>query len=365
MTDSKNSWWELDLKYKPDFEIAMKRIYAWYNQQMIDRPPIRFTAHNADFSGAKTLGERTWPSLKDKWFDTEFQIDFFIASLENKKFYAETFPVYWPNLGPEVFSAFYGAPLEYQEVTSYSVPIVRDWEDISKIKLDMNNEYFRKIEEMTRVGIEKGKGLFMTGYTDIHPGVDCAASWRDPQEFCIDLLTEPEKAKELIEIACVDFQNVFDYFDNILKANKQLSVTWMGVPSFGKMHIPSCDFSSLISKEHFEEFCLHVTQREVKTMTHNVYHVDGKGVAKNIDKLLEIPEINAIQWVQGMGDDLPILQWMPLIKKIQDAGKSVVVDLQLSELDEFIANMKPEGLLLCITAEESIQPDIIKRVEKW
>jgi hypothetical protein len=43
----------------------------------------------------------------------------------------------------------------------------------------------------------------------------------------------------------------------------------------------------------------------------------------------------------------------------------VVVDLQLSELDEFIANMKPEGLLLCITAEESIQPDIIKRVEKW
>ena len=37
--------WNLELEGKPDFEKAMQRIYAWYNQEMIDRPPIRFSAH--------------------------------------------------------------------------------------------------------------------------------------------------------------------------------------------------------------------------------------------------------------------------------------------------------------------------------
>ena len=40
--------WNLELEGKPDFEKAMQRIYAWYNQEMIDRPPIRFSADEKD-----------------------------------------------------------------------------------------------------------------------------------------------------------------------------------------------------------------------------------------------------------------------------------------------------------------------------
>ena len=88
-------------------------------------------------------------------------------------------------------------------------------------------------------------------------------------------------------------------------------------------------------------------------------------MARNLGRLLEIPEIQAIQWVQGLGRDLPIMQWVPLIKKIRAAGKSVVVDLQPSELENFIAAMPPEGIFLCIAAPEEIQLDIIRRVERW
>jgi hypothetical protein len=41
------------------------------------------------------------------------------------------------------------------------------------------------------------------------------------------------------------------------------------------------------------------------------------------------------------------------------------VDLQVCELESFISAMKPEGLYLCIAAEEKDQEDIIKRVERW
>ena len=100
-------------------------------------------------------------------------------------------------------------------------------------------------------------------------------------------------------------------------------------------------------------------------MTHNIFHVDGKGMLRHLDHILSIPEIHAIQWVQGVGDDLSIRQWLPVIRKIQAAGKGVVVDLQLSELEPFIAAMKSDGLYLCIAAEEADQPDIVKRLEKW
>ena len=140
---------------------------------------------------------------------------------------------------------------------------------------------------------------------------------------------------------------------------------WIGKPSYGKMHIPSCDFSSMISPGQFEEFVLPVIQNEVKRMTHNIFHLDGKGVAEHLDYLLAIPEINAFQWVQGAGETYPIMQWLPLIKKNQAAGKSVMVILQANEHDGFIKAMDPQGLLLYIIAEPEIQTDIIKRVGKW
>jgi hypothetical protein len=331
---------------------------------MIDRPPIRFSAHNAEFAVSPHL-KKSWPSLKDRWLDSENQVDLFIDSIRGRKFYAETFPVFWPNLGPEVYTAFHGSELEYMEITTYTIPLVKEWEDISKIKFDWNNPYLKKIEEMTRIALEKCKGNFMVGYTDLHPGMDCVAAWRDPQQLCLDMLIYPDEVKQLIKLANQHFQELYDYFDTMLKNQNQLSVTWMGIPSFGKMHVPSCDFSAMLSPEQFDEFCLPVIVDEVKAMTHNIFHLDGKGVAKNIDRILDLQEINAIQWVQGMGDDAPILQWIPFIKRIQDAGKSVVVDLQLNELDDFINEMDPKGLLLCIAADEKIQPDIIKQIEKW
>jgi hypothetical protein len=86
---------------------------------------------------------------------------------------------------------------------------------------------------------------------------------------------------------------------------------------------------------------------------------------RHLDHILNISGIQAIQWAQGVGNDLPIGQWLPLIRKIQAAGKGVVVDLQLSELEPFIAAMKPSGLYLCIAADEKDQPSILKRLEKW
>ncbi|MFN8452925.1 MAG: hypothetical protein U0521_30995, partial [Anaerolineae bacterium] len=254
MKPQQTDGWDVELGTMPGFEMAMKRVDAWFEGAILDRAPIRFQAHNAFIESANAAYPS--PNLKDRWFDAEFQVETYLASIRGKTFHGETFPVFWPNLGPEVYAAFYGSELEYGEVTAWSKPLVRDWSDTECIRLDMDNPYIRKLDEMTRLAIERCRGRALVGYTDLHPGVDCAAAWRSPEQFCIDLIEAPEESKRLIDRAIGDFERIYDHFDALLKSEKQLSVSWMGIPSFGRMHIPSCDFSSLISPRHFEEFCL-------------------------------------------------------------------------------------------------------------
>jgi hypothetical protein len=255
----------MDLQGKPDFGEALRRIEAWFNHETLDRPPVRFAEHNADFASSPKLAGRTWPSLKTRWFDAEFQVDFFLESIRNRTFYGETFPLFWPNLGPNVYAAFHGGELDYGEVTSWIRHCIHDWNDLQRVKFSRDNEYFRGIEDLTRVALEKCAGKFMVGYTDLHGSLDCVADWRNPQQLCLDIVDNPEKVQAMLRLANQNFFHVFDHYDGVLKAHGQLSITWMGIPSRGKMHIPSCDFTSMTSTETFCEFYLPTLQKEVRT----------------------------------------------------------------------------------------------------
>ena len=365
--EKQQTWWTVEIEGMKDFDMSMKRVYAWYENEIIDRPPVRFVAHNAFLESAKEDISQLPPAEKKAWwFDAEIQIELFIKSIEGRRFHGETFPVFFPNLGPDVYASFYGAELEFGEVTSWSIPLVREWADAEELQLDKDNEYFRKLEELTRLALDQCSGKFLVGFTDLHPGLDCVAAWRDPQQLCFDMIDNPKMVKELANRAIIDFESIYDLFDILLKAHNQLSVSWMGIPSFERMHIPSCDFSTLISQVFFVEFGLPILQREVQTMTHNIFHVDGKGVARHLEAILNVPQVHALQWVQGVGDDKPIMQWVPFLKELQGRGVPTIVDLTKNELDAFIAEMKPKGLFLWIeTTSEEEELEILNRLAKW
>jgi len=355
----------LELEGMPHFGDAMRRVSAWYEQAVIDRPPIRFARHNVQHGAGQPLDTSRWPTLKDRWFDAEYQVDQFIQRIEGCLFHAETFPVFWPNLGPEIYAAFYGCDLEFQDVTSYAKPIVHDWDDMATLRLDTENPYLKKIDEITRVAIERAPGQFLIGYTDLHPGIDCAAAWRDPQSLCIDMAMEPDDVMILVDLAYRDFVRIFKHFVAPLMAHQGISAGWMCIPCQGQLHLPAADFASLVSPQMFDEFILPSLAQQMEHADRNIFHMDGRGVAKNIDRILELPRLDAIQWAQGIGSDRPILQWVPLIKKIQAAGKSVIVDIAPDELEDFIGSVRPEGIYLWIAADPGTEEAIIRRTESW
>lgn len=359
----------LELQKMPHAEQAMKRVAAWFEQAILDRVPVRFSRHNSQYDTSTALDTQRWPNMKARWFDAEYQVDSFLASLEQATFNAETFPLYWPNLGPEIYASFFGVELEFGEVTSWSKACIHDIEEddqLEKIRFDPLNPYLKAIDAMTRLAVEKCRGKALVGMSCLGPGIDCVAGWREPQELCMDLILNPDRVKMLMQRSLEPFNDCYEHFHKILTSAGQPSIGWMGIPVIGKTHIVQADFSNMISPAQFNEFCLPYFDEELKNIDHAIFHMDGKGVAHHLDRLLEIKKIKAIQWVQGVGDDQPILQWLPLIRKIQTTGKSVVVDLVPEELEEFISSMKPEGLFLCIsTHNDADQPELLKRIQRW
>jgi len=359
-----------DLETKPDFEMAMRRVEAWFKNDIIDRAPVRFSKHNAQYDAAKEHASKKseWKSLKDRWMDAEYQVDSFIREARKGTYLAETFPVFWPNLGPDIYAAFFGCQLDYDETTSWSHPIINDMSEVSDSNLpvfDSENVYLKKLKDMTDISLEKCAGVAITGMTSWCPGIDTVAAWRSPSNLCLDLLLEPERVKMLLTTSMKPWHQLFDDFYAKIEAHQIPSVSWMDIPCWGKSHIAQTDFANMISPEQFEEFCLPALREEIKGMDPVIFHMDGKGVARHLDFLLQEPNITAIQWVQGVGDDEPLLQWTPLIKKIQAAGKSVVIDFKHAELDGLMQVLDPKGLFLCIDAEPEAQPAIIKKLEKW
>jgi len=354
------------LATKPDFERCLQRIEAWYHHAVIDRPPVRFYRHNAQYDKGQPLDRSRWSSLEARWMDTEYQVETFILSLQGKVFRAETFPVFVPKLGPSVYSAFYGGRLEFAEVTSWYEPVITDFDDLSALGGNpFASTYFLKMVELTLAGVAQADDRFWVGYPDLHPSLDCVAAWCGAEPLLLTMAVEPEKLAPVLDLSVRDFHRIFDHFHDLLAPRGHPSVTWLNIPCRGKFHVPSCDTGSMISPAHFREWVLPLLRCEMAGMDRAVYHVDGKGVAQHLDAILAQPDIQAIQWVQGVGTDWPILQWIPLLKRILAAGRSVIVDVPREELDEFIAQMPREGVFLCLGVDDAEQEDVLRRVTRW
>ena len=352
------------MRLKPDFEKSMARIEAWYGREIVDRPPVYFMQSEGKAKAAAFDEKYHFDNLIERWEDSEYQLARFRTLLPDQPLLGDGFPVYMPNLGPNFFAACYGGTIEYTQDTSWTEHILKD--GYRPLCIDFNNYYFQKIEEMTDLALEQADDEFLVGYTDLHPGLDCVASFRGSETLCMDLFEHPDQIKQLAMQTIDDYQKMFDHYNQKLLDHRQLSVSWMGIPSRQSMHIPSCDFSFMISPDDFAEFGLPVLEKELEIAEYNIFHVDGPGVARHIDAIAQFPQIQAMQWVQGAGENEPVMQWVPLIQKIQALGKAVVVYVHPHEIDNFTSAVKPQGIYLFIDEDDrENQQQILRKIEKW
>ena len=352
-------------KLKPDYEMTKKRFDAFWEGEIIDRPPVGLAV---SVENPKPLPQKKHKSHEERWLDIDFRVELEAAYLNNRKYLGDSLPIAFPNMGPEIFSAWCGCGYNFGEETTWSEPCILSWEeDGDKGDLDMNHPLFKKTEEFTRKLIERGRGEFITGLTDFHPGGDHLAALRDPQELAMDMIENVEYVKEKLKSAEKDFFKAYLYFYDILRAENLPITSWLSIIYDGLFYIPSNDFSYMISKEMFDDVFLPGIINECRFYEKCIYHLDGEGALRHLDSLLEIGELDGVQWVPGAGH-AGFHKHIVTYKKIQGKGKLVQLWLKVDELPLLFENLKPEGIWVSHVSgvqDEYTANEVMKRIEKW
>jgi hypothetical protein len=120
----------------------------------------------------------------------------------------------------------------------------------------------------------------------------------------------------------------------------------------------------MISPELFREFALKELRLACKSMDYSLYHLDGVEQIRHLDLLLSIDELDMIQWTSVVGQQ-PAVDYIPVLKKIQEAGKCLLLNVNADYVERLLTELSSKGLYIVTeTNSEDEARDLVKLVEK-
>ena len=349
----------ITLEFKPDFDDARRRWDAFWNHEIIDRPVINITA-------PKDPGKKTPGGSYMEGHDGNFDAP--IASLlertANTYYGGDAMPCYTPSFGPDMFAAFIGAELQFStdsKGTNWAVPFADDWEDVLPLELNEDSVYWQRMLEFMRRLAEATTGKMIVAHIDLHSNLDALSAIRNPQRLCEDFMDQPEVIDRANGCVRALYAPIYDALYEAGQMHRYGTLGWVPAYHFGKTNTVQCDFACMVSPALFRRYILPALEEETTHLDHTLYHYDGPDALVHFDGLMGLKSLDGIQWTPGSGQK-PFIQWMDLLKKMQDAGKVLYIPCTLEELPVYHKELKPEGVFYCTSAPSVEEAD---KAVKW
>ncbi len=347
------------LVWKPDFAKTAARFEAWWRRELIDRPPVSLSIAP---SRPPESPARSHASLRQRWMDVEYVVDSAIAQMQSTEYAGDSFPIFNPNLGPEITATLFGCELSFSESTSWTSPVVHspdDWATVLDRQPDFDNVYWRTIELMTDYAIQRSEGRFLVGITDLHGGYDILAGLRDPQDLCMDVIDCPDLLKQVGRHVSSGYVQAFERSYAKVAAAGFGSTCWCPLYHAGPAYVPSCDFWCMVSNDFARDVILPDILIEMAPLKRNIFHLDGPQALRHLDLLLDLPKLDAVQWVFGSGNG-PASKWIDVYRRIAATGKSVQI-LAESAADALtvLDALGPKGLWLYVSESFQTRPQAL------
>ena len=331
--------------WKPNLEETKKHYIDWWNHRGI---VLNMWEHFQE--GVKPHAEVPMPpapkSLDQKWFDPEWRAEYLDWYVAHSSMKADMLPVANTQLGPGSLAAILGGVFEGGEDTIWIHPDPNYTDDI---KFDINdpaNKNWQLHKDLLRACKKKAKGNYYVGMPDLMEGMDVLAAMKGTDKVLLDTVTQPEVLeRQMQQINDIYFQ-VFDELYDIIREGDEMAFCYFSSWAPGKMTKLQSDISTMISVEDYRRFVQPFIRQQCQKIDYTLYHLDGVGAMHHLPALLEIEELNAIQWTPGVGEPQGgSPKWYDLYKKILAAGKSIMACwVTLDELRPLLDNIGGNGV---------------------
>ena len=185
MSDSR-----LTLEFKPDLAEATQRWLAFWDHELLDRPPCVITAPR---EGAQPVGLP--PYLAGAREDFGPVLARVLEHSAAVWWGGEAVPNYVPAFGPDQLAAWLGGELVFPEEdtgTDWVKPCVEDWDSFLPLRLEEDNYWWRRMREFCAALAEGFRGKLIVAHLDLHSNVDTLLALRGGMRLSMDLLDQPE-----------------------------------------------------------------------------------------------------------------------------------------------------------------------------
>lgn len=328
--------------WKSNFDESKKRYIDWWNQKGI----VLTMWEHLTKDGAPHANVPEPAPAKDLdqfWFDPEWRSDYLNYQMSRYSYKADILPVANTQLGPGSLGAILGADLEGRPDTIW----IREGENFSgEVVFDENNKWWQLHLDLLRKCKEKAQGNYLIGCPDLVEGLDVMASLKGSDNVLMDLMIDPDTT--LVQLQAVNdaYFKVFDQIYDIINEDGEMAFCYFSIWGPGKVSKLQCDISIMISEDDFRTFAIPFLQEQCNKIDYTLYHLDGVDAMRHADALLELENLNAIQWTPGYGQPQGgAACWYDLYKKILAGGKSVMANwVTLDELKPLLDNVGNQGL---------------------
>lgn len=326
----------------------------WWNGEL-ERPLISIEAVPED-TGV-TLSS-LYPQLGKYGFDNNIQaiLDEIEKDLLKVDYLGDAFPRWCPNFGPGSMAAVLGSELEYVNNTTWFHPLKNTNLEEIKTAIDKNSHWWQRHQEFFEQTADRWQDQLVIGNTDIGGNLDILASLRGSNLLLTDLIDQPDVVQTLLNGITDAWIEMFLSIEKLLSQNKLGRSYWAPIWAPGSMAMLQCDFSTMISPKMFDKFVMPDLLRCCNQIDFPFYHLDGRGAIRHLESLLSIEKLKGIQWIPGAGEP-PAEEWIPLLKRIRDAGKLCQVFLSPQGALKICQEIGGKGFLFCIGDARLPTPD--------
>ena len=265
---------------------------------------------------------KPYKDLNQKWFDPEWRAEYLDWYVAHSCLKADILPVANTQLGPGSLAAILGGVFEGGEDTIWIHPSPYDNDDIV---FDPNHPNWLLHKKLLQACKRKAQGHYYVGMPDLMEGLDVLAALKGTDRVLMDTVMQPELLeRQLQQINDIYFQ-VFDELYDIIREGDEMAFCYFSSWAPGKMTKLQSDISTMISVDDYRRFVLPFIREQCQKIPYTLYHLDGVDAIRHLDALLEIDELNAIQWTPGVGQPQGgSPKWYNLYRRILDADKSVM-----------------------------------------
>lgn len=348
------------MKYKKNWEETKEKWAGYWKQKNQGRPLMNVIVRRPEieeFSGKRpvqgtikdvhcqgkyyNLPEHLkYTDMNDKYFTAERMVERYRQFCDTHAFLGESFPNLDVDFGPGAMASYLGAEICFQEDTVWYKSCIEEWEDADDFLFRPNSKWFRQHLNLVKQCKELANGDFLIPMPDIMENIDVIASLRGAQNTLFDLVDEPELIKNRItQITNIYYDYFNQFYEEIKEEEGGNAYAVFQIWGPGRTVKLQCDFSAMLSPDNFREFIQESLRVQAQKADCVLYHLDGSDAIRHLDSLMEIEEIDALQWSSGdTAPDGTMEEWDEIYDKVRKAGKSLWIKVYTGEFEDWIKN---------------------------